>query len=58
MTRRRDKRQGSFLPMDNERLRNLLVFGWWVDPLGYDGRSRGEAILASVRYAVFKGQEQ
>ena len=58
MARRREKRQGSFLPMENERLRNPPAFGRWSDPLGYDGRSPGVALLASVRYAVFEGQEQ
>ena len=28
------------------------MFGRWGDPLGYDGRSPGEALLASVWYAV------
>ena len=50
--------QGSFLPMEIERLRNPLVFGKWGDSLGYDGRSPGEALLASVRYTVIEGQEQ
>ena len=58
MARRRGKRQGSFLPMEIERLRNPPVFGRWGDPLGYGGRSLGEAFLASVRYAMFEGQEQ
>ena len=58
MARRRGKRQRSFLPMEIERLRNPPVFGRWSDPLGYGGRSLGEAFLASVRYAMFEGQEQ
>ncbi|CAN0022907.1 unnamed protein product, partial [Ectocarpus fasciculatus] len=58
MARRRDQKQGSFLPAENETLRNPPQFGRWDDPLGYDGRSPGEALLASVRYAVFEGQEQ
>lgn len=58
MARRRDRKQGSFLPAENETLRNPPQFGRWDDPLGYDGRSPGEALLASVRYAVFEGQEQ
>ena len=58
MVRRRDKRQGSFLPMEKERLRNPPAFGRWGDPLGYDGKSPGVDLLGSVRYAVFEGQEQ
>ena len=44
--------------MENERLRNPPAFGRWGDSLGYDGRSPGVTLLASVRYAVFEGQEQ
>ena len=58
MARRREKRQGSFLPMENERLRNPPAFDRWGDPLEYDGRSLGVTLLASVWYAVFEGQEQ
>ena len=51
-------RHGSFLPMENEPSRIPPVLGRWDDPLGYDGRSPGETLLASVRCVVFEGQEQ
>ncbi|CAM9338845.1 unnamed protein product [Hapterophycus canaliculatus] len=58
MARRRDKKQGSFLPTENEVLRNPPVFGRWDDPLGYNGRCPGGALLTQVWYTVFEGQEQ
>ena len=58
MARRRDNRQGPFLPMENERFQNPPVFGRWGDPLGYDRRSPGKTLLANVRYAMLEGQEQ
>lgn len=58
LARKRAQGQSFVVPGENEKLRKLPVFGKYGDPLGYNGKTPGEKLLARVWLIVFEGKEQ